>query len=118
MQNLETLFETEFLPKSDESIMNQTDESRNCIVCLNFEFDGHTPERMCDCGAQYHNMCLYELYLNEFCTNLKRAVDCAVCGVVSYFASNTYYFAILYNSLSGFNNFDSFQELKILAPVE
>jgi len=83
LENLEILLETGFVEKGD-NIGDEDDDSRKCIVCLTFELGSNIPERICECGAPYHNKCLYELFMNEFSTNIKRSVECPLWGMVSF----------------------------------
>ena len=71
----------EFLERNIEEL-DLDDDSLKCIVCYMYELEGKGPERTCECGAQYHNLCLYNLFVNGFRINLRRTVECPACGVV------------------------------------
>jgi hypothetical protein len=88
LENLESILEINFLEKVDGE-MDMSEISMKCTVCYMYELEGNTPERACECGAQYHNRCLYDLFVSEFsATVMRRCVDCPICGAVSV---NIYY---------------------------
>jgi len=79
IENLEALLDQSCRPaNSDDGIA--CDMEFICTVCYMYSFEGEIPDRNCDCGANYHNKCLSDLYANDFLTNIKKCVECPGCG--------------------------------------
>ncbi|CAL8111203.1 unnamed protein product [Orchesella dallaii] len=95
IRNLQLVLGCEFVLKDSEHSEDGENEEALCTVCYVYSFEDEIPEISCDCGANFHRQCLYDLFVSDISkTALRRCVDCPNCQmeirVPATFAASTW----------------------------